>query len=65
MRFRADTRNLIDAVRDVCGQEFLDKLMEDVYSTTNFEMNKKRGVSGLTFQSVIYPQGGAREGGKM
>ncbi|KAE9389412.1 hypothetical protein BT96DRAFT_926574 [Gymnopus androsaceus JB14] len=59
---RADTRRLMDAVRAVCGQDLLNEVMKDVYSTTNFEMNKKLGASGLTFRSVLYPEGAGAEG---
>lgn len=59
---RADTRRIIDAVRNICGQELLDSVMKDVYSTTNFEMSKKRGTPGYTYQSVVYPEGGKEEG---
>lgn len=61
---RTDTRRLIDAVRSICGQELLDSVLKDVYSTTNFEMSKKRGTSGYTYRSVVYPEGG-KEGGTM
>ncbi|KAF8824872.1 hypothetical protein F5879DRAFT_925577 [Lentinula edodes] len=58
---QADTWRLLDIVKEVCGSEFLDKVLRDVHATTRFEMNRKTSGSS----SQLIPPTADEDGGKI
>ncbi|KAJ4480088.1 hypothetical protein J3R30DRAFT_2576174 [Lentinula aciculospora] len=48
-----DTWHLLDTVKEVCGNEFLDKILRDVHATTRFELSRKLSASGAPLQTVL------------
>ncbi|KAJ3997155.1 hypothetical protein F5050DRAFT_1894506 [Lentinula boryana] len=50
---QTDTWHLLDTVKEVCGSEFVDKLLRDVHATTRFELNRKLRASGIPSDTVL------------
>ncbi|KAJ3990142.1 hypothetical protein F5890DRAFT_1561171 [Lentinula detonsa] len=50
---QSDTWHLLDTVKEVCGSEFVDKLLRDIHATTRFEINRKLRASGIPSDTVL------------
>ncbi|KAF5391144.1 hypothetical protein D9757_003002 [Collybiopsis confluens] len=50
---KAGTSRLLATVEEICGKEFLDNLLKDVYATKKYELNKKLGSADASFKSVF------------
>ncbi|KAJ3744078.1 hypothetical protein DFH05DRAFT_1525085 [Lentinula detonsa] len=50
---QSNTWHLLDTVKEVCGSEFVDKLLRDIHVTTRFEINRKLRASGIPSETVL------------
>ncbi|KAJ3785628.1 hypothetical protein GGU10DRAFT_387321 [Lentinula aff. detonsa] len=50
---QSHTWHLLDTVKEVCGSEFVDKLLRDIHATTRFEINRKLRASGIPSDTVL------------
>ncbi|KAJ3828212.1 hypothetical protein F5880DRAFT_1531774 [Lentinula raphanica] len=61
---QADTWRLLDTIKEICGSEFLNKILRDVHATTKFEFNRKQAATGLPSDTVL-PNADGDNGGQI